>query len=75
MIPPVERAVQMMMNSPSEQEKVPILDIHFQYFRHPLLPRWMQDIKTPIQTIMMQLLSHSLFRYRGVTRDGNPHPY
>ena len=53
MIHPVERAVQRMMNSLSKPGK-PHLDIHFLYYRHPLLPRWMQNIKTPTQTIVMQ---------------------
>ena len=54
MIPPVERAVQMMMNAPSEPSKSPfwtstfsILDIHSDQ-------GGMQDIKTPIQTTVMQ---------------------
>ena len=75
MIPPVEMTAQRMMNSPSEQENVPILDIHFHYFRHPLLPRWDAGHKNTNTDYCDAVLSHSLFRYRGVTRDGNSHPY
>ena len=75
MIPPVERAVQKMMNSPSKPVKPPFWTSTFSILNIHSYQGGMQDIKTPIQTIVMQLLSHSLFRYRGVTRDGNPHPY
>ena len=75
MIPPVRQDpfVQQiqMMNSLSDS----ILDIHFQYFRHPLLPRWDAGHKNTNTDYCDAVLSHSLFRYRGVTRDGNPHPY
>lgn len=75
MIPPVEMAVQRMMNSLSKPGKASISDIHLQCFRYPFIPRGMQDIKTPIQTIVMQFLSHSVMICKGVTRDGNPYPF
>ena len=71
MIPPVEMTVQRMMDYPSDS----ILDIHFQYFRHPLLPRWDAGHKNTNTDYCDAVLSHSLFRYRGVTRDGNPYPF
>ena len=54
MIPPVEMTAQRMMDYPFKPGKLPfwtstfsILDIHS-------YQGWMQDIQTPIQTIVMQ---------------------
>ena len=54
MIPPVERAVQKMMNSPSKPGKIPFWTSTFNISDIHSYQGWMQDIKTPIQTIVMQ---------------------
>lgn len=75
MIPPVERAIQRMMNSHSKPGMPPHLDIHFQYFRHPLLPRGDAGHKNTNTDYCDAVLSHSVIICQGVTRDGNPYPF
>lgn len=54
MIPPVERAVQRMMNSHSEPVNPTFWTSTFSFLDIHSDQGGIQDIKTPIQTIVMQ---------------------
>ena len=54
MIPPVEMTAQRKMDYPSKPGKIPFWTSTFNISDIHSYQGWMQDIQTPIQTIVMQ---------------------